>query len=124
MEAIRESYARGYCNFTDGQYFGEAIGEKIQSNKYNLQGNIWLPYDTIIKDTLSFNSWGKFPKTYEAISDWFENYLISLFYKSRNKGEQGFVEGVVFCHPDGRLAKLRRDMFPWYRGQKHKKYNK
>jgi len=31
------------------------------------------------------------------------------------KGDrEGFVEGVVFTHPDGRMAKLRVDMFDWY----------
>jgi hypothetical protein len=32
----------------------------------------------------------------------------------------GFVEGIVFTHPDGRMAKLRRDMYPWYLGRQHK----
>jgi hypothetical protein len=32
----------------------------------------------------------------------------------------GFVEGVVFTHPDGRMAKLRKDMFDWYKGTRHK----
>ena len=32
----------------------------------------------------------------------------------------GFVEGVIFTHPDGRMAKLRRDMFEWFKGAKHK----
>ena len=33
--------------------------------------------------------------------------------------EEGFCEGVVFTHPDGRMAKLRKDMFPWYTGKRH-----
>ena len=30
-----------------------------------------------------------------------------------------FVEGIVFTHPDGRMAKLRCDMFEWYKGKRH-----
>ena len=37
----------------------------------------------------------------------------------RHHGEEGFVEGVVFTHPDGRFAKLRRDMFSWYKEERH-----
>lgn len=32
----------------------------------------------------------------------------------------GFVEGIVFTHPDGRFAKLRKDMFPWFSGPRYK----
>ena len=35
-----------------------------------------------------------------------------------------FVEGIVFTHPDGRMAKLRRDMFDWYEGRRHNGGNK
>ena len=31
-----------------------------------------------------------------------------------------FVEGIVFTHKDGRMTKLRRDMFDWHTGKKHK----
>jgi hypothetical protein len=33
--------------------------------------------------------------------------------------KNGFVEGIVFTHPDGRMAKLRRDMFDWFTGRRH-----
>jgi hypothetical protein len=32
----------------------------------------------------------------------------------------GFVEGIVFTHPDGRMAKIRKDMFEWFKGKRHK----
>lgn len=34
-------------------------------------------------------------------------------------GTEQFVEGIVFTHPDGRMATLRRDMFDWYEGRRH-----
>ena len=121
MLAVRESYNKGYCRFEDGQYFGEAIGEKIQGNNYNIRGNIWLPYDTYFKKHLTYKSWGKYPKDFKTISDWFKD-LMPLFALSIGQ-KNGFVEGVVFHHPDGRMAKLRRDMFDWYNGKRHKQNN-
>lgn len=117
--SVRESYNRGYCNFIDGQFFGEAIGEKIQGNPHKLNGHIWLPYKTYFSKHLTYKSWGKYPKDFETISKWFKEDLFSLY--GINKGDkQSFVEGVVFHHPDGRMAKLRRDMFDWYEGKRHK----
>lgn len=113
IEAVQNAYERGYCNFTDGQYFGEVIGPKVQGNPYKLDYHIWLPFDTVVKKNFAYKSWGKYPKTFEAISEWFKD-LMPLYYMSLHKGEQGFVEGIVFHHLDGRMAKLRRDMFDWY----------
>lgn len=119
--AVRKSYSHGYCNFTDGQYFGEAIGDRIQGNPYKLKGNLWLPYQTYFAKHLTYKSWGKYPKDFDTISAWFKNDLLPLFYLSKNNGDKtGFVEGVVFHHPDGRMAKLRRDMFDWFGGKRHK----
>lgn len=119
--AVRESYKRGYCNFTDGQYFGEAIGERIQGNPYKIQGNIWLPFNTYFAKHLTYQTWGKYPKDFETISAWFKEGLMPLFFMSKHNGDKtGFVEGVVFHHPDGRMCKLRRDMFDWFEGARHR----
>ena len=41
------------------------------------------------------------------------------------KGDkEGFIEGIVFTHPDGRMAKLRKDMFKWYFQKNNEKHNK
>jgi len=40
-------------------------------------------------------------------------------YMLKKGVKDGFVEGVVFTHPDGRMAKLRRDMFDWFKGKSH-----
>jgi len=119
IEGILESYERGYCNLEDGQWFGELIGPKVNGNPYNLDKNIWIPFSTYCWDRLHYKSWGKYPKTFESISEWFKT-LMPLFYMSQHNGELGFVEGVVFTHPDGRMAKLRIDMFDWHTGRAHK----
>jgi hypothetical protein len=46
--------------------------------------------------------------------------LRPLFGLIRALGEEAFVEGVIFNHPDGRVAKLRRDMYDWWKGDRHK----
>jgi hypothetical protein len=122
-EGILNAKERGYLELPDGQWFGELIGKKVNSNPYKLEGHLWIPFETYAKNSLKYKSWGKYPKTYEAISAWFETDLKSLYMMKRGILDQ-FAEGVVFYHPDGiRMAKLRRDMFSWFKGHRHKEDN-
>lgn len=119
IHALLNSYERGYIEFLpDGQHFGEAIGPKINGNPYKLEENIWIPFNDYAKKNLAYKSWGKYPKTFESISKWFQELM--PLYALKKGDKDGFVEGVVFTHPDGRMAKLRRDMFDWYKGRRHK----
>jgi len=131
VQAVMESFQRGYMdNLLDGQWFGEAIGPKINGNPYGIEKNIWIPFAIFSKEHLRYKSWGKYPKDYETISNWFKE-LMPLYALMQGDGEavkgadgkvvqyKGFVEGVVFTHPDGRMAKLRKDMFDWYTGRRH-----
>ena len=118
-EGILNSKQRGYLEFLgDGQFFGELIGKKVNGNPYKLDGHLWIPFDTFAQKHLRYKSWGKYPKTYQTISKWFQDDLLPL-YSSMQGNREGFVEGIVFTHPDGRMAKLRRDMFDWYTGRRH-----
>lgn len=125
IKGLLKSLNRGYVDkLPDGQHFGELIGEKFHDNPYNIDGHIWIPFE-YLRDKCAYESWGNYPKTFESISKWFKDNLIPLFYARWNDldfdtaFEEGFVEGIVFTHPDGRLAKLRRDMFDWYEGERH-----
>lgn len=123
VEGILNSYARGYMDLLeDGQHFGELIGPRINGNPYKLKEHLWIPFSTFAKEHLRYKSWGKYPKDFKTISNWFEKDLIPL-YASMVQGEEGrkngFVEGVVFTHPDGKMAKLRKDMFDWFKGERH-----
>ena len=53
-------------------------------------------------------------------------YNLRIHKKSAEQWESHkFVEGIVFTHPDGRMAKLRRNMFDWFKGESnHRKNNK
>lgn len=121
VQGIMESYDRGYCDLEDGQWFGELIGEKVNGNPYNIQGHLWLPFKTYCAEKLYYKSWGKYPKTFETMSEWFKTLM--PLYSLRIHGKdysKHFVEGIVFTHPDGRMAKLRGDMFDWWTGARHK----
>lgn len=114
IEGLLNSFERGYIMLPDGQHFGELIGPKVQGNPYKLEEHLWIPFDTYCRKKLSYNSWGKYPKTFEAISGWFKDGLTSLFMMQRGVKDQ-LAEGVVFHQPSsGKMAKLRRDMFDWY----------
>ncbi|MEK6882123.1 MAG: RNA ligase family protein [Nanoarchaeota archaeon] len=129
-EALVESAKKGCIPKEDGQHFGEVIGPNVNGNPYKLDKHIWLPLKYIHKHYY-YTSWGKYPKTFEAISEWFEKYLFSIFLRKRTESpieipieELPKAEGVVFVHPDGRIAKLRRDMFSWFKGSRHKEIEK
>jgi hypothetical protein len=122
IEGLLNSFERGYMEFLgDGQHFGELIGTKVNGNPYNLSGHLWIPFSTFCQKHLKYKSWGKYPKDFNTISEWFKE-LIPLYSCMVNgeEGRKGFVEGIVFTHPDGRMAKLRRDMFDWFKGRRHK----
>lgn len=121
-EGVLNSFSKGYVDLLgDGQHFGELIGEKVNGNPYKIQGHLWIPFETFCQKHLRYKSWGKYPKDFNTISEWFKE-LIPL-YASMVQGEEGrksgYVEGIVFTHPDGRMAKLRKDMFDWFKGERH-----
>ncbi len=124
IEGILNSFENGYLEkLQDGQHFGELIGPKVNGNPYKLLKHIWIPFKTYARKNLSYKSWGKYPKDFDSISEWFKT-LMPLYglriHGKRFQEQEMFVEGVVFTHPDGRMAKLRKDMFPWYNGPRHK----
>lgn len=113
VQGLLNSYNKGYIQMLpDGQHFGELIGPKLNCNLYNLPEHLWIPFNTYARNHLRYKSWGKYPKDYDTISTWFKE-LMPLF-NLRKGNRDGFVEGIVFTHPDGRMSKLRCDMFDWY----------
>ena len=130
VKGILNSYQKGYLEFLgDGQHFGELIGPKVNGNPYKLEEHVWIPFESYGQKHLKYTCWGKYPKTFESISEWFKELMPLYNYRTHGKimGSGGnkmveqtqFVEGIVFTHPDGRMAKLRRDMFDWYEGRRH-----
>ena len=119
IDGIMNSYDRGYIDMLlDGQHFGELIGPKIQGNPYELDAPLWIPFETYSQKKLMYRSWGEYPKTFDSISEWFKD-LPSIFTMMRGNHTVQ-AEGVVFTRPsDGAMAKLRVDMWDWYKGRRH-----
>ena len=116
---ILNSAERGWLeSFEHGRVYGELIGPDINTNLHDVPYPLFVPFNYLY-DRCHWKSWvnNKYPKTYDAISEWFKS-LNSLFTERVFK-KQLLAEGIVFCHPDGRMAKLRRDMFDWYEGPRH-----
>lgn len=119
IEGVLNSFERGYMEFLpDGQHFGELIGPKVNGNPYKLTEHLWIPFKTFCQKHLRYKSWGKYPKDFNTISNWFEKDLIPLYASMQGNRADGFIEGVVFTHPDGRYAKLRKDMYGWFVGRR------
>jgi len=119
IEGLLNSFERGYMSFlSDGQHFGELIGKKVNGNPYKIEGHLWIPFETFAQKHLRYKSWGKYPKDFNTISEWFKE-LMPLYSLMQDNGTK-FCEGIVFTHPNGRMAKLRCDMFDWFKGRRHK----
>lgn len=115
MEGIAHTIQRGWMNLEDGDYFGELIGKRINTNRHQLKDYLFVPFN-YLKDKCHWHSWAhnKYPKNFEAISEWFKD-LPSLFNKRMKKLPDIQTEGLIFYHPNGyRICKLRRNMFDWY----------
>jgi hypothetical protein len=119
MEGIAQAIQRGWLKDCEGgQIFGELIGPKFNGNRHKLDYHLFVPFDYLKKHCF-WKSWvqNKYPKTFESISEWFKD-LPSLFNQRLGLPEIQ-TEGLVFYHPDGRMCKLRKDMFDWYVGERH-----
>lgn len=98
------------------QVYGELIGPSINSNRHHIQHHLFVPFAYLVQHC-AWRSWfeGKpgyelLPtKRFEALKKWIGNRT-SLF-NERMKFPEIPAEGVVFHHPDGRMCKLRHDMF-------------
>ena len=119
MEGLANAIQRGWLKVEDGDYYGELIGEIFNSNPHKIQGHLFVPFN-YLQEKCHWYSWIRdtYPKDFETISEWFKE-LPSLF-NQRLKLPEIKAEGLVFHHPDGRMAKLRRDMFDWFKGNGHK----
>ena len=80
----REAFHPGML---DGTY--ELLGPKVQGNPEGMPEHVLVPHSA----TESFSN---VPRTFDALREWF-------------KGRD--IEGLVFHHPDGRMAKIKKRDF-------------
>lgn len=113
---VANAAKHGYFNGLSGRIYGELIGPDINGNMHKIHEYLFVPFPWLA-DKCMWHSWvqNKYPKTFDSISDWFKE-LPSLY--SQRHGHEVMAEGLIFLHPEGRMAKLRRDMFPWHADEK------
>lgn len=119
VEGVFMAIQKGYV--ADGyEQAGEIIGPKLQGNPYQLDGHIWYPFEKSIKH-LKYKSFHQHERNLSNFSSWFKDHLRSLFHSKRVGYDNAvFAEGVIFYNLKRKaenktyMAKLRRDMFPWY----------
>lgn len=78
----RDALADELVPLLDGTY--ELIGPKVQGNPEGWRGHQLIPHGAIHEDGV--------PRTFEGLRDWLSTHD---------------VEGIVFHHPDGRMAKIK-----------------
>ena len=148
LESIERGYI-DIEKLPDGQYYGELIGPKINGNPYKLDKHLWLPFDFLrkhykfkfwdefVKELKDLDD----NEIFEKVDTLFKG-LWSLFKRKRgikgevneNVGFEGMsAEGIVFYRKNHdinivkyggktttfEMAKLRRDMFEWFKGRRH-----
>ena len=122
IEGIFRAIGKGYVA-PDGEQAGEVLGPKLQGNPYGLNVHEWYPFEKAVS-ALAYRSFHEHERTFENWSTWFREWLVSRYHTKRSprraQAEKVMAEGVVFYNlkrkAEGRswMAKLRRDMFPWY----------
>jgi hypothetical protein len=83
----------------DGEHPCEALGPRVQSNPLGLEENTCVPFN------LQAPALPDAPRSYAGLRDYLA-VLESRFAPGH------LAEGIVFHHPDGRRAKIKRKDFP------------
>jgi len=87
------------ARWPDGEHACEALGPRIQSNPLGLERHTCVPFN------LEIPIYQDVPRTYEG--------LWKLLLELESRFAPGHpAEGIVFHHPDGRRAKIKRKDFP------------
>lgn len=85
-------------DWPDGEHSCEALGPKIQGNPLQLDRHIVVPFD------LRVPLYEDLPRSYEGLRE-------TLGRLESRFSPGALAEGVVFHHPDGRRAKIKRRDF-------------
>lgn len=88
----------------DGTYYGELLGPAIQNNPYGLETHRWFTFEPHKDGVMAYKDYPR--------SDNFEEWKAWILGLRSLLNPEVEAEGVVFLHKhDGRMAKLRKDMF-------------
>ncbi|MFT5680074.1 MAG: hypothetical protein ACI8RZ_000979 [Myxococcota bacterium] len=96
---IHESVAgTDMTDWTDGEHSCEAMGPKIQGNPLSLDRHLCVPFD------FAAPIYSEIPRSFAGLSE-------SLVALESQFSPGALAEGIVFHHPDGRRAKIKRRDF-------------
>ncbi|WP_394827216.1 hypothetical protein [Pendulispora albinea] len=95
FEAVRGTDVHGW---PDGEHSVEALGPSIQGNLLGLAKNLCVPFN------LEIPAYEDVPRSFDGLKAFLEK-LDSRFAPGH------LAEGIVFHHPDGRRAKIKRKDF-------------
>jgi len=96
---LAAAHATDVTGWPDGEHSCEALGPRIQGNPLGLDEHRCVPFNVEVP------VYGETPRTYADLWD----FLIRL----ESRFAPGHLaEGIVFHHPDGRRAKIKRKDFP------------
>ncbi|HEU4539369.1 MAG TPA: hypothetical protein VFS00_34860, partial [Polyangiaceae bacterium] len=85
-------------DWPDGEHAAEALGPSVQGNPLGLATHLCVPFN------LRAPVYEHVPRTYEG--------LRQLLARLESRYAPGrLAEGIVFHHPDGRRAKIKRKDF-------------
>lgn len=98
MRAAESTYAQ---DLADGEHCCEAVGGKIQGNPLGLSVTHCVP----------FNEPGHMPFYDNFPREFIEMHAALRCMFSQYYGSTELAEGIVFHHPDGRRAKIKRKDF-------------
>lgn len=96
QEAVRGTDVTAW---PDGEHPAEAIGPHVQGNELGLEKHLCVPFN------LEIPVYGDLPRDYAGLRARLPT-LESLYSPGH------LSEGIVFHHPDGRRAKIKRKDFP------------
>ena len=103
-QAVTNAVAKRKKRMKDGTYYGEVVGPAIQGNPYNLLTHHWFTFEPHKNGVQVYKD---YPKTAD-FNEW-KAWILALSSLLNTDVE---AEGVVFLNKkDGRMAKLRKDMF-------------
>ncbi len=96
FEAVRGT---DVSDWPDGEHSCEALGPMIQGNPLGLEHHLCVPFNMTIP------IYTNVPRSYKGLRD-----LLQQLESRYSPGH--LAEGIVFHHPDGRRAKIKRKDFP------------
>ncbi|MEO1618355.1 MAG: hypothetical protein AAFV88_21060 [Planctomycetota bacterium] len=82
----------------DGEHSAEALGPRIQGNPLGLEQHLCVPFNLVIP-------------TFDELDRSFDGLKQALNELESKYSPENLAEGIVFHHPDGRRAKIKRKDF-------------